>query len=140
MELKVYDELPNEAKKIRTSVFINEQGFKNEFDEIDDTAIHLVLFDDGKPIAVSRIYKDKDETEKTWHIGRVAVVKEYRGKGFGKIVMLTSEHEAQRLGARIITVSAQVSAKKFYKSLGYSQKGEEYYDEHCLHIDMTKRI
>lgn len=138
MELKVYDELPNEARKIRTSVFVNEQGFKNEFDEIDETATHLVLFDDGKPIAVSRIYKD--ENEKSWHIGRVAVVKEYRGKGFGKIVMLTSEHEAQRLGAKIITVSAQVSAKKFYKSLGYSQIGEEYYDEHCPHIDMTKRI
>lgn len=138
MELKVYDKLPNEAKKIRTNVFINEQGFKNEFDEIDETATHLVLFDEGKPIAVSRIYQG--ENAKSWHIGRVAVVKEYRGKGFGKIVMLTSEHEAQRLGAKEITVSAQVSAKKFYKSLGYSQKGEEYYDEHCPHIDMTKRI
>lgn len=136
MELKVYDELPNEAKKIRMNVFINEQGFKNEFDETDETATHLVLFDEGKPIAVSRIYKG--ENAKSWHIGRVAVVKEYRGKGFGKIVMLTSEHEAQRLGAKEITVSAQVSAEKFYKSLGYSRKGEEYYDEHCPHIDMTK--
>ena len=123
MEVKVYDKLPNEAKKIRTNVFINEQGFKNEFDEIDETATHLVLFDEGKPIAVSRIYKG--ENTRSWHIGRIAVEKEYRGKGFGKIVMLTSEHEIQRMGANEITVSAQVSAKKFYKSLGYSQKGEE---------------
>ena len=34
MEYKIFDNLPQEAKYIRTAVFIDEQGFKNEFDEI----------------------------------------------------------------------------------------------------------
>lgn len=44
MFIKLYDEIPEEAKTIREAVFIKEQGFKDEFDEIDDIAkiiIHL---------------------------------------------------------------------------------------------------
>ena len=34
MEIKLYSTLPSEAVKIRKLVFVEEQGFKNEFDEI----------------------------------------------------------------------------------------------------------
>ena len=45
---RIFDRLPLEAVRIRTEVFIDEQGFKDEFDEIDDTAIHLVLYNNDK--------------------------------------------------------------------------------------------
>ena len=38
MFIKIYDEIPEEAKTIREAVFIKEQGFKDEFDEIDDVS------------------------------------------------------------------------------------------------------
>ena len=44
MFIKIYDEIPEEAKTIREAVFIKEQGFKDEFDEIDDVAKHVLLF------------------------------------------------------------------------------------------------
>lgn len=44
MEIRVYDELPEEASRIRREVFVEEQGFMEEFDEIDGWANHLVLF------------------------------------------------------------------------------------------------
>lgn len=43
MFIKIYDEIPEEAKTIREAVFIKEQGFKDEFDEIDDVAKHVLL-------------------------------------------------------------------------------------------------
>ena len=43
MQVKIYDELPLEAKKIREDVFIKEQGFNEEFDIIDKTAKHILI-------------------------------------------------------------------------------------------------
>ena len=81
MEYKIFDNLPQEAKYIRTAVFIDEQGFKNEFDEIDDTAKHILIYHDGKAVGVARFFS-KDGKE--YHIGRVAVLKPYRKYGYGK--------------------------------------------------------
>ena len=36
MQVKIYDELPLEAKKIREDVFVKEQGFNEEFDIVDN--------------------------------------------------------------------------------------------------------
>ena len=42
MIIESFDYLPLEAKNIRETVFVNEQGFNYEFDDIDDIATHLV--------------------------------------------------------------------------------------------------
>ena len=43
MEVSIYSELPDEARAIRQAVFVEEQGFQEEFDDIDNTeAAHLV--------------------------------------------------------------------------------------------------
>lgn len=70
-----YDYLCEEARKIREEVFVKEQGFKDEFDSIDDKAFHLVFFDRNNAYGVCRYFKD-DNGE--YVIGRVAVVKSYR--------------------------------------------------------------
>lgn len=44
MEVKVYDYLQEDAMNIRRNVFMSEQGYKNEFDEIDDRALHIVIY------------------------------------------------------------------------------------------------
>ena len=35
-----------QCRSVRQCVFIEEQGFSNEFDEIDETAHHLLFLDD----------------------------------------------------------------------------------------------
>ena len=50
MEIRYYDNLPEEAKTIRRAVFMEEQGFQEEFDEIDGQAGHLVMFDGALPV------------------------------------------------------------------------------------------
>ena len=46
MNTKIFTTLPQEAKDIRIKVFMKEQGFENEFDEIDNLCHHIVAFDD----------------------------------------------------------------------------------------------
>ena len=74
-----YNFLPDEAKEIRIKVFVEEQGFKEEFDELDLICTHLVTFDNDKPCATVRFY----EQNSVYYIGRLAVLKEYRSKHLG---------------------------------------------------------
>lgn len=123
-----------EAAKIRRAVFMDEQGFENEFDETDKAAYHALVRISGKAAATARLFED----EKGWHIGRVAVLKEYRKKGLGKLVMQALENKAKELGVGEISLSAQVTAKKFYENLGYSSLEDLHYDEGCPHVTMKK--
>ena len=59
MNYKIYDQLPQEAKEIRIKVFMEEQGFKDEFDDLDDLCQHLVVFGNNQPIGTCRFYYDE---------------------------------------------------------------------------------
>lgn len=125
----------NDAVFIRTEVFVKEQGFKDEFDEIDETAVHIVIYDNDKPVATARAYT---ENGAEYHAGRVAVMKEYRKNGIGRILMDCVENEIKKRGGKEIVISAQLRAFDFYKKLGYKPYGQEYLDEYCPHISMKK--
>lgn len=129
--------LPEEARLLRTLIFIEEQGFVREFDEIDDTAVHIVAFDGDKPIGTCRYYPRPDGS---YAIGRIAVAREYRGKGVGSALVLEAERRVALLGAKTTVVSAQLRAAGFYRSLGYTEQGSPYPEEHVPHILMVKGI
>lgn len=138
MEYEIFKELPENAKLIRETVFVKEQGFKEEFDSVDLIATHIVIYSDGKPAAVGRYFNEGNSP--TYHIGRVAVMKEYRGLGYGKDIMDIAEKHIKAEGGEKIEVSAQLQAKPFYEKCGYTAVGDIYYDEHCKHILMFKNI
>ena len=51
MTIRVYENaLPEDALYIRTVVFVEEQGFRDEFDEIDKNCLHLIAYDDDKQV------------------------------------------------------------------------------------------
>ena len=136
MNYKKYTGLNNDIIKIRTSVFIEEQEFKNEFDDTDETCSHIVLYDGGKCIATCRYYQENE----TYHIGRVAIIKEYRGKHLGNKIMQIAENYIKKDGGQTIEVSAQVRVSEFYKKLRYNKVGDIYFDEFCEHIRMVKKL
>lgn len=124
---------------IRETVFMKEQGFQNEFDEIDDVALHLVIYHHAMPVGCGRIYQD-DPNSSTWHLGRLAVLQPYRKDGYGKRLVQALELEAKTRGAQEILLSAQVQVKGFYEMCGYEAYGEVYPDEHVPHQDMRKSL
>ena len=119
-----------DAKIIREAVFIKEQGFQNEWDDIDSQAFHTVVYYDENPIATGRAFK----IDNKYHIGRVAVLPSFRRKNIGNLVMKTLEAQIKCSGADTVELSSQVRAKEFYMSQGYHAFGEEYLDEFCPHI------
>lgn len=137
LEFKLVYKINEDIKKIREEVFIKEQGFQEEFDEIDDIAAFVLVKYDNIPIATSRMYKSGIDE---FYIGRVAVLKEYRYLKVGMKMLEILEDEVKRLKGKKIIVSSQVRAQGFYQKCGFELFGETYLDEHVPHIMMKKEI
>ena len=94
MTIKEYKQFPEEALTIRKKVFVEEQGFIDEFDEIDKVSKHLLVFEEGKAIATCRVFYDQEK--QSYMLGRLAVLKEYRGKKIGSKVLQAAEDVVRR--------------------------------------------
>lgn len=126
-----------DAAAVRKQVFVVEQGFEEEFDEIDSLAWHVVLYDGDKPIATGRTFLRDGQ----FIIGRVAVCREYRRLHVGTIVIEKLEEKIEQLGGTEARLSAQLQAQGFYEKLGYHPASDKYhYEEHCPHIEMVKSL
>lgn len=136
MNTKIFTTLPQDAKNIRIEVFMKEQGFENEFDEIDNLCHHIVAFDEGKPIETCRFFKENNH----YTIGRVAVLKEYRNQHIGNLLLKSAEKEIKRINGDVIVVHAQVRVSSFYEKQGYIQFGQIDDDEGVPHVWMKKKI
>lgn len=138
MEVKIFKGLPEEAKKIRTKVFMEEQGFCNEFDGIDNISIHIVLFELSEPVATCRIYYS--EERQCYVIGRLAVLMDYRGKDVGRKLLKAAEKEILDRNGKVAELSAQVRASAFYEKNGYFSLEDVHVDEGCPHVWMRKEL
>ncbi|MBQ3139697.1 MAG: GNAT family N-acetyltransferase [Ruminococcus sp.] len=125
------------ASEVRKIVFIDEQEFSYDLDDTDKTAFHVLICDDDKPIAAGRFFFDENNQP---HIGRVAVLKEYRRSGVGRYLMEILEKTASEQGADYVTLGAQMRAAEFYSRVGYVPYGEPYFEEYCEHINMKKSL
>ena len=87
------------AMQVRDAVFVQEQGFtpQEEYDELDADALHMVIrLPDGAVIATARLLQEPVAADEppTGRIGRVAVLKEWRGQGWGRMLLLVLQDEA----------------------------------------------
>ena len=138
IKVQITSELPQCAKDIRQEVFINEQGFINEFDDIDKRAWHLVVYDEETPLACCRFFRGDAPNE--FIIGRLAVLKEHRGKQLGALMMQEAEKYIKSIGGEKLSLSAQLRVREFYEKQGFTASGETYFDEYCEHIHMEKAL
>ena len=138
MEFKIYEYLAEDAKMIRQKVFMQEQGFVDEFDDTDLQATQIVLYDDGKPIAICRIFPGNEKN--AFILGRLAVLKECRGKNIGAQMLQEAEKTVAKKDGTTILLHAQCRVQKFYEKCGYTVFGEVGEEEGCPHIWMKKQI
>ncbi len=137
LNVNVFQALPIEAINIRNEVFVEEQGFQEEFDTADHIATHLVGFIDDKSVATARIIPQKDNS---FMIGRVAVRKDYRGLGLGAKIIFEAEKVIKALNGKSIYIHSQLQAVPFYEKQGYSPTGEVDFEEDCEHWMLKKDI
>jgi predicted GNAT family N-acyltransferase len=130
----------DDALSVRRRVFIEEQAVPAEL-EVDEhdgdpasvsTALHVLVRDAGLPVATGRLLLFADADGHA-HIGRVAVLAEQRGRGYGRLVMERLQDRARDRGYAGITLAAQLHAIGFYEKLGYVPKGGVFLDAGIEH-------
>lgn len=133
IKLLAWDAARNEAYRIRHAVFVVEQGVpaEVEIDSHDPPSEHALAFTPaGVAIATGRLLPDG-------HIGRMAVLREWRGGGVGAAVLQALIERAWLRGLGALRLSAQTHAEGFYARHGFVAQGPSYLDVGIAHVDMT---
>jgi predicted GNAT family N-acyltransferase len=74
------------------------------------------------------------------HFGRWAVLKAWRGRGIGGLMLARLIEAARRRGHREVVLSAQVHAAGFYRAHGFVEAGEEYMEAGIAHRAMRRSL
>jgi glucose-6-phosphate 1-epimerase len=125
----------HDLASIRHSVFVEEQQVPEEleWDDEDTHALHFLATVENKPVGCARLLPDG-------HIGRMAVLKEWRGRGVGRRLMKVILMESEKLKLGHLYLNAQTRAASFYLKYGFNQVGGEFPDANIPHVRMEKTL
>jgi predicted GNAT family N-acyltransferase len=125
----------SDAYKIRKIVFIDEQKVppELEWDVMDKIATHFILYFNDTPIGTARTFGQNG----IWYIGRMAILKEYRNQGYGKLIMENVLNYLKTLSLSKIIIHAQTTVLGFYKKFGFTEFGDEFLDAGIKHKAMS---
>jgi predicted GNAT family N-acyltransferase len=124
------------AGPLRFAIFVGEQkrAFRHRARRPGCNCRHAVAYDvDNKAIGTGRLLPDG-------HIGRMAVVKEWRRRGVGAEIMAALMSEARKQGHKQVVLSAQLQAAEFYRELGFVAEGKVYPEAGILHQTMVRKL
>lgn len=126
----------SELSAVRFEVFVEEQGFaaEIELDGQDEHCCHVLATNEsGEAVGTARLLPDG-------HIGRVAVLSNYRSLGIGRQMMVLLAKLAKEQGLEQVELSSQTHAIPFYADLGYESVGEIYDEAGAPHQRMIKAL
>jgi predicted GNAT family N-acyltransferase len=132
-ETMAWEKARAEASPIRFAVFVDEQKVpaEIELDEHDAACLHVIAREDGRAVGTGRLLPDG-------HIGRMAVLKAWRGRGVGAAMLTTLIEAARARGDLEVALSAQTHALGFYRRFGFVNEGPEYVEAGIRHQAMRK--
>lgn len=120
---------------VRQAVFVHEQQVppEIELDRHDPACLHVVaIAEGGQAVGTARMTPGG-------HIGRCAVLKEWRGRGIGSRLVRRLVDIANERGLRSVHLNSQVQAVPFYEKLGFQITGSEFYEANIAHLAMGKK-
>lgn len=123
-------------RAIRRRVFVEEQNVPEEleWDDEDASSRHVIaVAGGGVPVGTGRLLRDG-------HIGRMAVLKNWRGMGVGSALMHCLLRLAGEAGHRVVRLHAQIHAVGFYEKHGFVAEGEEFMEAGIPHVVMTRSM
>lgn len=118
---------------LRRRVFVDELRFDGALDRdaLDDYAMHLVLFDDGKPVATGRIAHDG----KRFVLGKICTLPEARGQHVGDLLTRLLIYKACQF-AETLYIRARLPVAPFYARYGFCEEGEAFDVQGQAHVWM----
>jgi predicted GNAT family N-acyltransferase len=124
----------DKAFSIRKRIFVREQSVPEEIemDRDDNRALHFLAVKAGKAVGTARVVMHHRSAK----IGRMAVLKPYRGKGIGTTLLMRAIATAKRHGAQKIYLHAQVPVIGFYQALGFCCVGPVFTEAGIPHRKM----
>jgi predicted GNAT family N-acyltransferase len=134
VETGAWSELAEQARQVRDAVFVGEQKVPRdiEWDEHDAVSRHVIAHDsDGGAIGTGRLLTDG-------HIGRMAVLADWRGKGVGRALLERLLEEARQQGHAHLALHAQTQASGFYRRFGFVEEGPEFMEAGIPHRTMVR--
>jgi predicted GNAT family N-acyltransferase len=136
--IRVVSWAQEEAKlrSVRLAVFVVEQNIPEELEwDAHDAASDHALAEDraGVPIGCGRLLPDG-------HIGRVAVLSDWRGQGVGAAILKRLIALAQERGHARVLLHSQVQAMPFYERLGFAPVGEPFVEAGIPHQTMARAL
>lgn len=141
-EIKKFNELTvddmYEIAKSRFEVFVCEQEITEEqdFDDRDKECHHVVLKENGRVVAYSRIVPKGVGYDYT-SIGRVLVLQSHRKKGIAQEMMKSClKFIKENVDEKTVVVSAQLYVKDLYESVGFEVISEVYDEVNIPHVKM----
>lgn len=135
IELLSWEEARAHAAPIRFTVFVEEQGVPREIelDEHDPHCVHAVVFDGDRAVGTGRLLPDG-------HVGRMAVLKDWRRRGVGALMLKALVERAKARGHTEVVLAAQVGAVSFYRAHGFVAEGDVYMEAGIPHQNMRRRL
>ena len=123
-------------RRVRHDVFVVEQRIPEslEWDDADATSLHALAEDGaGTPIGCGRLLADG-------HVGRLAVVRSWRGRGVGAALLGRLVDEARLRGHGRVVLNAQTQAMPFYARHGFDASGSEFEEAGIPHREMSRTL
>jgi predicted GNAT family N-acyltransferase len=136
IELMDWDQAQADAGPLRFSIFVGEQNVPPgiELDDKDAQCRHALAYaPDNKVVGTGRLLPDG-------HIGRLAVVKEWRRQGVGAALVKALLEEARRRGHGEVVLAAQLQAAEFYRGFGFAAEGKVFEEAGILHQNMRLKL
>jgi predicted GNAT family N-acyltransferase len=135
VRLMPWSEAREAASRVRFAVFVEEQRVpaEIELDERDAGCVHALALLEGRVVGTGRLLPDA-------HIGRMAVLKDARGRGVGGQILEALVARARARGDAEVVLSAQVHAIPFYERHAFQPFGEVYEEAGIPHRDMRRRL
>lgn len=131
-----FERCQDELLEVRRRVFVEEQRVPVELerDELDPRCLHVVARETGgAAIATARLTPERQ-------VGRMAVLREWRGRGVGEAMLAALSRLARDRGARELWLNAQVAALDFYRRQGYLPHGARFMEAGIEHQAMRRKL
>jgi predicted GNAT family N-acyltransferase len=125
-----------ELRLLRTTVFIVEQHVPValEWDGLDAGARHVLARNRaGEPVGAGRLLPDGQ-------IGRMAVLKEWRGRGIGSALLDTLLRIARTAGLRAVFLNSQTYIIGFYSRRGFRVVSSEFMEAGIPHVRLARSL